>query len=257
MTVLIDLSSHFGIVAAADSRWSWPGGVHPPLDGRRKLVPWPAMCAVVGYAGRATVHGKPVDEIVQDLIGSRPGERPWGSLDEYAVALAAALEPVSTDPVPGDRRIYVQIAGFGPPGPGQIPQVHYVRNADGNNTTARFMVGEDLRDTKLRPRGIVTLADYLDPAKTNFALAQFSGQRREIGVRLGALFMRDMNAMRGLEDVANWAAGKVRSVARARPGQVGGDVSVWKITPDAVERHETAAVEPMPNWRAHDPFRPR
>jgi hypothetical protein len=213
------------------------------------------MRAVVGYAGRATVHGKPVDQIVQDLIASPPLGRSWASLDEYAVALAATLESVRMDTVPGDRRIYVQIAGFGPPGPGQIPQVHYVRNADGNDVTDRFMVGEDLRDTKLRPRGIVTLADYLDPAKTNFALAQFSGQRRELGVRLGALFIRDMSAMHSIEDVANWAAGKVRSVARARPGEVGGEVSVWKIKPDSVERHETPPVKPMPKWRAHDPRR--
>ena len=244
--MLVNLSSHHGLVVAADSRLSWPDAERrPPQDGHRKIFAWNTMLATVGFAGRATVHGRPVDEILEELAHSEH----WSTLDGYAEAAARRLDDLGTDPQLGERRIYVHIAGFGSIDGPQMPQFHYVTNAEGPNARDRFLANEDLRDTVLVPRGIRTLEDYLDPTKTRFARVQYSGERPEMHRRLGALFERDYLNMHDIDDVANWAGGKVRSVARYRPGSVGGDVTVWKVSAATIELHPVDPVKPMPPWR--------
>ena len=246
MTMLINLSSHHGLVVAADSRLSWPESERrPPQDGHRRVFAWEAMVATIGFAGRATVRGRPVDKILEDLAHSQQ----WSTRDDYANAAARRLDELRSDQQPGERRIYVHVAGFGPVDGPQMPQFHYVTNADGPTVRDEFHANEDLRDTELVPRGIRTLDDYLDPLKTKFAKVQYSGERPEMHRRLGALFERDYVNMNDIEDVANWAGGKVRSVARARPGSVGGEGTVWKTSPDSVEQHPVDPVRPMPSWR--------
>jgi hypothetical protein len=152
---------------AADTRLTWSD--ERVEEGRRKIVPWPEMRACVGFAGLATLRGGLTDEVIERLIRSRP----WASLDRFAETLREELQREIRPDVEGDnRRIYVHVAGFGPRSAHPVAQFHYVRNSEWEQILDHFQVGEDLRDTFLRERGVTT-PDEL--ACSGLFRVQFSG----------------------------------------------------------------------------------
>lgn len=234
MTTLITASTHFGIAFAADSMISWPPETGRQSEvGQRKLIPWNEMRAVVGFAGRATLQRMPTDLVLERLMAGRA----WPNLDVFAREAATHLgRLLQNDTQCGERRIYVHIAGFGPSSQPQMPQFFYLRNADGERSLPDFEVDEDLRETELLPRGIATLDDYHSPS-CNFAKVQHSGQRSALQPVLRQHLAREACRFRNLHDVANWAGGKVHVIKRIRPRVVGGEVHIYRVTPEGVEEH--------------------
>lgn len=234
MTMLLTATTPFGIVMAADKRLTWTTGRLD--DNHRKIVPWPSMRAAIGFAGLASIVGGFTDEIVEQVLRSQQ----WRTLDDFAAALGPDLRQRIPAEVHGDnRRIYVHVAGFGPPAVPPCAQFHYVRNSEWNNIIDFFKVSEDLRDTYLKKRGIVSFTDF---SASNFFLVQFSGVRNFFAKRAQRNLSREVRHLHDLNDVANWARGQVRAVARdlkkagATP-VVGDDPLVYQITPDGVNEH--------------------
>lgn len=231
MTMLLTTTTPFGIVMAADKRLTWSNGRFD--DTGRKIVPWPELRAAVGFAGLATLRGEMTDR----LIERRKSGRAWSSLEEFAADLGVALHNAIPNNVSGDtRRVYVHVAGFGSPSTVQQAQFHYVRNSEWEVVLNYFQVTEDLRDTFLAKRGIFSPADL---ANSKVFRVQFSGVRRVFQIRAQRNLNHEARRLGDLRDVANWAAGQIRAVAKdlKRSGcapVVGSDPAVCEITPEGV-----------------------
>src|SRR2546427_3919491 len=194
MTMLLTTTTPFGIVMAADRRLTWSTGRQD--DNHRKIVPWRAMRAAVGFAGLATVVGGFTDEVIEHLTQAHT----WQTLDDFAAELGPELQRRIAANVAGeDRRIYVHVSGFGPSGT-QGAQFHYVRNSEWEVILDSFQVDEDPRDTYLAKRGILSLDDLV---KSDFFLVQFSGVRPQFSRRAQRMLSREVRHLHDLNDVAN------------------------------------------------------
>ena len=136
----------------------------------------------------------------------------WNRLDDYAWAVSKRLGDLRSDRQPGGRRIYVHIGGFGPPGPLQLPQFHYVRNADGTSVHADFLVDEDLLKTY---SGYVTRC--FPPITSHGVHIVFQASKRSVDQEH---FIQETHRIASqLHHAATWqtpnACGAVVSVARA------------------------------------------
>lgn len=231
MTMLLTTTSPFGIVMAADTRLTWSTG--RVEDNRRKIVPWDEMRATVGFAGLANPIGGFTDEVIEHFAH----QRAWATLDDFASALGPELSARIPAAVAGDaRRIYVHVAGFGPPTGAQRAQFHYVRNSEWQLVLDYFQVSEDLRDTFLAKRGVLSIADL---AQSDFFRVQFSGVRAVFAQRARRNLARELPHLHDLNDIVNWSKGQIRAVAAdlQRAGLtpvVGQDALVYKVEPGGV-----------------------
>ena len=61
------------------------------------------------------------------------------------------------------------------------------------------------------------------PEQTGFAQFVYNRERSELSSGLEPLFARGMTRMEDVADNAYWAGGRVRQIARYKPGTLGGE----------------------------------
>lgn len=181
---------------AADERITFAPPIRRPREGHRKVIPWPAMNAAVGFAGLARVaDGRWTDEALENLMHGRA----WRSLEEFARALEHEL-PRFVPATLHDHRATLK-------GPDDVPTFWYVRNTEWSVITPRtFRTDEDLRDTIL-----AGLAPWLHP---HLWVSRWSGRHDAYSRRAHDALNHEGARSLNLEGLAAWARKEIVRVRR-------------------------------------------